>query len=303
MFRKVFFGFITSVGLLFALAASAQMDVQLAKRYADEKGDYPVTDYLVSEKYDGIRGIWNGSELLSRQGNPIHAPAWFIKALPKGVWLDGELWSKHHDFQSVASTVMKDEPIDSQWRQIHYMVFDAPDYKHSFVERSERYTHIVNNLHSPFIKAIKQFSVPDNQTLSDALDTYVKNGSEGLVLHRKAAMFESGRSGNLLKLKPYMDDEATVIGMTEGEGKYKGMLGALVVEMPSGMQFKIGTGFSDKERESPPHIGDVITYKYHGFTDSGIPRFASFMHVRFPVAEKRADKKNGIAELEVSSAP
>jgi len=298
---KVLLGLVVSVGWLFSSFSNAQMDVQLAKRYGDEKGAYPVTDYLVSEKYDGIRGIWTGKELLSRQGKPIHAPAWFIQALPKGVWLDGELWSKHHDFQFVASAVTKDDPVDSQWHKIYYMVFDAPDYKHNFAERSQRYVRIVQTIHAPSVKAIKQFAVPDNQTLSHVLNEYVKKGAEGLVLHRKAAMFQSGRTGNLLKLKPYMDDEATVIGKTPGQGKYKGMLGALIVEMPSGTQFKIGTGFTDEERANPPHIGDVITYQYHGFTKRGIPRFASFMRVRYPTKEQPVTQPSSIKEI--SSVP
>ena len=81
-----------------------------------------------------------------------------------------------------------------------------------------------------------------------------------------------------LKLKPYFDAEAVVIGYIAGKGKYKNMLGALKVRSSDGTEFKIGSGFTDQQRSSPPAIGSTITYKYHGFTKNGLPRFASFLH-------------------------
>lgn len=273
------FKIIVLLCLSFPIMLSAKPDVQLAKHYSDR---IDVRDFLVSEKYDGVRGVWTGSTLLSRTGKPIHAPTWFTEKLPN-IWLDGELFSTRGNFQFVASVVTKNTPIDSEWRQIRYMVFDAPDFERSFLERSQRYTRIVEQLDLPFVIAIKQFTVMDNQILSDTLDDYVASGAEGLILHRKTALFKNGRTDNLLKLKPFMDAEARVVAVTKGEGKYTGMMGALVVEIPSGIRFKIGTGFSDKERMNPPNIGDIITYKYHGYTNKGIPRFASFMRIRYPV--------------------
>ena len=66
----------------------------------------------------------------------------------------------------------------------------------------------------------------------------------------------------------------------KGKGKYTHVLGAMIVEMPSGKQFKIGSGFSDAERQNPPEVGETITYQYRGKTKNGIPRFATFLRVR-----------------------
>jgi DNA ligase-1 len=263
---------------LFPFFTLAQPDVQLANVFSESTH---VDEYLVSEKYDGVRAIWTGQELLTRQGNPIYAPNWFIEKLPN-VWLDGELWSKHNDFQFIQSTVSKNKPVESEWRKIHYMVFDAPDKEKTmaFEDRYKRYTQIINTLGLPYVVAIEQFSVPTNQALQQVLDDYVGKGAEGLILHRKLARFENGRTDNLLKLKPYMDAEAKVIDILNGAGKFDGMMGSIVVEMPSGIRFKIGSGFSDEERRSPPKVGDYVTYKYHGFTERGIPRFASFLRLR-----------------------
>ncbi|MGB3384663.1 MAG: DNA ligase [Marinomonas sp.] len=272
---KAFFVVVFTV-LLFSQASLASPAVQLAKRYLDTGS---VADFLISEKYDGVRGIWTGSELLSRTGKRIHAPSWFTEALPN-VWLDGELWSKRGDFQFIASVTSKESPIDSEWRQLQYLVFDAPDYEHTFLERSRRYRHLVIQLNVPFVVAVEQFTLADNQQLAERLEQYVRRGAEGLMLHRKSAMFSGGRSDNLLKLKPFMDDEATVVGISPGKGKYTNQMGALLVETPAGIRFKIGSGFSDAERANPPSIGAIITYKYHGHTNKGVPRFASFLRVR-----------------------
>ena len=67
-----------------------------------------------------------------------------------------------------------------------------------------------------------------------------------------------------------------------GRGRYAGMLGALLVEMPDGRRFRLGTGFSDAECRRPPPIGATVTYRYYGTTRNGIPRFASFLRVRPP---------------------
>ena len=65
-----------------------------------------------------------------------------------------------------------------------------------------------------------------------------------------------------------------------GKGKYAGKLGALVVETPAGIRFKLGTGFTDAQRANPPKIGSTVTYAYKDTTKNGKPKFASFLRVR-----------------------
>lgn len=262
----------------FNVGAQVNPDVQLASLYSD---DVQLANYLISEKYDGVRAIWTGKALITRQGNPIYAPAWFTDPLPP-VWLDGELWSKRNDFEFIVSTVRKHQPVDREWRSIQYMVFDAPDNNKmmTFAQRYVRYHRIVTELKQPHVKPVLQFSIEDNDKLTALLAHYVSEGAEGLMLHRKQALFESGRTDNLLKLKPHMDAEAIVIEIVNGAGKYEGMMGSVLVEMPSGIRFKIGSGFTDLQRQSPPKIGQTVTYKYHGFTEKGIPRFATFLRYR-----------------------
>jgi len=106
------------------------------------------------------------------------------------------------------------------------------------------------------------------------------------MLHRGSSLYAGKRSGDLLKVKAYQDAEARVIKHIEGKGKYQNMLGALLLEMPDGKRFKIGTGFTDQQRRHPPAIGTIITYQYRGLSRKGVPRFASFLRVRPLETEK-----------------
>ena len=250
--------------------------ILLAKVYAD---DVDVSRYWVSEKYDGVRAFWNGQQLISRGGNVYHAPPWFTAGFPKAK-LDGELWMGRGRFQRLVSTVRKDQPQDHEWRQVTYQVFELPGTEGTFTYRLSKLKTLVQESDSVYLKLVHQFRLKDHQALQQQLDKLVASGAEGLMLHRADARYSSGRSDDLLKLKPHFDAEAKVIQHLPGKGKYTDMLGALLVEIESGLQFRIGTGFSDVQRRNPPPIGAVVTYKYFGKTNSGKPRFASFIRIR-----------------------
>jgi DNA ligase-1 len=74
--------------------------------------------------------------------------------------------------------------------------------------------------------------------------------------------------------------EAKVVAHEPGKGRHKGRLGAVVAELPNGKRFNVGTGFSDKQRETPPAVGSTVTFKYQELTKDGIPRFPVFIGVR-----------------------
>ncbi len=237
-----------------------------------------VSDYWVSEKLDGVRAYWNGEQLLSKQGNPYHAPDWFTADFPHHP-LDGELWIGRGQYEQLVSTVSKMVPIDSEWMTVRYMVFDLPEAKLTFTERIEK-LHSLLTASSPYIKIVKQTRIPNHQTLMVELDRITNLGGEGLMLHHEDALYKAGRSNHLLKVKHYEDAEATVIAHLPGKGKFSGMLGALQVEDDQGRRFRLGSGFTIKERENPPPIGSRVTYKYYGRTSNDLPRFASFLRVR-----------------------
>ncbi len=256
--------------------AATSPKLALAQIYQQNE---PLDQYWVSEKLDGVRAYWDGEKLISRQGNQYHAPAWFTVNLPT-IPLDGELWIKRGSFEQLVSTVRKIEPIDSEWRQVKYMIFDLPTSSKTFTHRlAELKANLIiqNNAH---IQLIQQYKVTDHTELQAKLDHVIKLDGEGLMLHRGDSLYRAGRSSDILKVKTYQDAEAIVIAHLPGKGKYKGMLGSILVEMPDGKRFKIGGGFKDSERKTPPKVGTQITYKYFGLTRKGIPKFASFLRIR-----------------------
>lgn len=238
-----------------------------------------LSQYWVSEKYDGVRAIWNGKQLVSRGGHIYHAPDWFIKDFPKQK-LDGELWISRQSFELLLSTVRDSVPDDKAWRKVKFMVFDMPDSPLVFNNRINCMKRVVLDRRISWLQLVKQWKVETHAELMKQLKSYTMAGAEGLMLHRGASFYKGKRNNDLLKLKHYEDAEAIVIKQLSGKGKYQNMLGALLVRMPSGKEFKLGTGFSDNQRKNPPAIGATVTYQFHGFTKNGIPRFASFLRER-----------------------
>jgi DNA ligase-1 len=239
----------------------------------------PLGDYWVSEKYDGVRGYWNGTRLLTRGGEAIHAPAWFTAGWP-ATPMDGELWAGRGRFTLAVSTVRQQTPNDADWRALRFMVFDLPAHGGVFTERIDAYHALVGALNLPWVQAVPQWRMATHAALQTRMAHTVKAGGEGLMLHRADAPYRGVRSDDLLKVKTHEDAEARVMAHVPGQGKYAGRLGALWVETPEGIRFKLGTGFSDAQRASPPAVGTEITYRYRGLNDSGVPRFASFLRVR-----------------------
>ena len=268
--------------LFVGLAASAQTAappaILLANVYA---GQVDPTAYLVSEKYDGVRAIWDGSALRFRSGRPVPAPAWFIACLPKQP-LDGELWLGRGRFDALSGLVRRDPPDDAGWREVRYMLFELPDAPGSFEERARAIVALVRGAGCPALQAVEQTRVGNRADLKRRLDRTVAQGGEGLMLHLASAPYATGRSDVLLKLKPYLDTEAKVVGHRPGKGKHAGRMGALELQTPAGLRFRLGTGFSDAQRSDPPPIGSLVTYRYRDLTPSGRPRFASFLRVADP---------------------
>ncbi len=251
-------------------------DILLAHIY--QRG-MDVSQYLVSEKLDGVRAIWDGKVLRTRAGNVIAAPVWFTKPFP-ATPLDGELWLARGQFDALSGTVRKEVPIEAEWKNISYNVFELPNATGTFEARARRIEDIVARANVAHLKAVKQFRLKNEAELKLKLKQIVVAGGEGLMLHRADALYVTGRNDALLKLKMLLDAEATVIAHTAGRGKYQGMLGALVVQTPEGVQFKLGTGLSDAERKNPPKIGSVVTYTYRDVNKNGKPKFASILRVR-----------------------
>jgi len=244
----------------------------------DKNSNRDISQYYISEKLDGMRGYWDGKQLLSRQGNKITSPAWFTQAWPD-IPIDGELWISRNNFQALMSCVRK-KIAGECWKKVTFMMFDLPKNNNRFTIRVKQMQNISRQANSPYLKVIKQFRVANLTDLDNKLEQIIDKKGEGLMLHLASAYYHVGRTANLLKLKKNQDAEATVIEHIKGKGKYQQLLGSLKVKTNSGIIFKIGSGFTDLERANPPAIGTTITYKYNGLTKAGKPRFARYWRMR-----------------------
>jgi DNA ligase-1 len=259
--------------------------------------------YLISEKYDGVRAVWDGQALRTRSGLPIAAPGWFTQRLP-AVALDGELWAGRGRFEALSGAVRRSVPREAEWQHIRYLAFDLPGVAGSFSARYERLASLGQEVDAPHFQAVEQRRVADRAELQRWLDAVVAEGGEGLMLHRADAPYITGRSAVLQKLKPEHDAEAVVLAALPGRGRHAGRMGALRVQTPAGRQFLLGTGFSDAERDAPPPPGSVVSYRHRGYTDSGLPRFASFLRVREPApGAGAADQSRSAGVSQRGSAP
>ncbi|MDP2419397.1 MAG: DNA ligase [Hydrogenophaga sp.] len=248
----------------------------------------PLQAYWLSEKYDGLRGFWDGQRLLTRGGQVVQAPSWFTAGWPTAP-MDGELWVGRGQFEQALSTVRQQTPDDTAWRSIRFMVFDLPGHGGPFSERIAAYQHVVQQLAQPWVQAVEQEKVHSHADLMARLDRMVLDGGEGLMLHRDDALYRALRSDDLLKVKTHEDAEARVVGQVPGQGKYVGLMGALLVQTADGRQFRLGTGFTDAQRQNSPAVGAWVTYRFRGLHASGLPRFASFLRVRTDMNSASAD--------------
>ena len=247
-----------------------EINLMLLKTYKDQN----ITGWVMSEKLDGIRAYWNGKNLLTRSGNIIYAPKWFTKDYPP-FEIDGELWTKHKDFEHIIS-IVRDRTPSKEWKQIRHYIFEVPNAKGGLFERLNRVKKYENGI----IKTIPQIPIRDKNHLKQFLTDIELKGGEGVVVRDPKALYIAKRTNKVLKVKTFLDRECRITAYNEGHGKFKGLLGSVTCILDNNITFKIGSGFTLDERKNPPPIGSLITFKYKEFTKYGKPRFPVFLRVR-----------------------
>jgi len=267
--------------LLVSWPAAAAPDLLLA---AVAPADVDPAGYWVSEKLDGVRAYWDGRTLRLRGGGEVRAPAWFTAGLPD-VALDGELWLGRGTFDELSGIVRRQSPDDRDWRRVRYMVFELPGGAGDFGARLARLRDLIAAAGVPWLCLVEQRQLEDRAALASWLKAVVDGGGEGLMLHRADAAYLTGRSEVLLKLKPWHDAEAIVIGYAPGKGRHAGRVGSLLVRDAAGRRFRLGSGLSDGQRAQPPAIGSEVSYRYRELTPGGLPRFPVFWRVRRPAPQ------------------
>lgn len=240
--------------------------------------DINLIGFWISEKLDGVRAYWDGKQFISRLGNRFYAPAWFVEGLPSFP-LDGELWGGRKKFQRTVG-IVKRQDENELWKELTFVVFDAPSHDAGFEDRLAHAKTILDVGTCKYVRVLEQERCVDHEHLKRELARVEALGGEGLMMRKPGSRYEIGRSTTLYKVKTFHDDEAVVVGYAPGQGRHKGRTGALILEMPNGTRFNAGTGLSDAERDAPPPIGSLVTYRCQELSDGGVPRFPSYVGVR-----------------------
>lgn len=200
--------------------------------------DQDVAGWLVSEKLDGVFARWSNGVLFNKEWRILTAPASLTAGQPDG---EGEIW--HPSGLERVQGCLSWSADDSRWHGVRF---------------------------------IPHASIPA-KAVSGAIDAYAmldeihERGGEGIVL-------KNPKTGEMLKLKPSPDAEATVLGYTRGKGRNPG-IGSLVVEWGE-VTFCLSVGLSNQDRLNPPPVGSRITFAYDCKTRYAKPRNARFMRVR-----------------------
>jgi DNA ligase-1 len=163
-------------------------------------------------------------------------------------------------FQATMS-VVRSQGMSDAWKKVRYLVFDAPSHPGAFEDRLDAVKQLVKG--APYAKAIRHYRCKGEGHMVNELEVIESRGGEGLMLRAPESEYEGRRSRTLLKVKTFHDSEARIVSYY---------------------------GLTDAERKHPPRVGSVITFRYQELSDSGTPRFASFVRVRKSPA--RASRRN-----------
>jgi len=243
----------------------------------------PPINWWASEKWDGIRALWDGEKMISRGsgvGKPkvyTYIPEWFKRSLPPSIPLDGEIWIGRGLFQKTSrlSTLKpgksySQEQIDNIWTGLEdppviFKVFDIPNDSRHFEERMKLLQTIVKDQKDCWkkieypgkkmfpIQFTEQVKIKSMEQLVSLYKKLTSEGAEGIMLRAPGSPYETKRSKYMLKYKIKEDAECIVRDYTLGEGRLKGLLGSLKCEIiqdskASGIFTQIGTGFTDSQR-------------------------------------------------------
>lgn len=260
----------------------------------------PPVGWWASEKWDGIRAIWDGEKFVSRgSGRSFpkvfsYVPEKFTKCLPSNIALDGEIWISRNNFGKVSAIsnlipggkYSKDE-IDKIWEPVIYKIFDIPSMTDKpFSDRHKTIVELISKIKKKYpsaqIEFTEQIKIESDEHLASVYRELTSKGAEGIILKDPTSFYEPKRSKFMLKYKIHNDAEGIVIGHQEGTGRLKGTLGSLEIEVldnkgnSTGIITFVGTGFTDIERTLDKNNkyfipkGTVINFRYMELTKDAV---------------------------------
>lgn len=249
-----------------------------------------INNWIITEKLDGVRGIYKDGHFYSRNDNEFYVPKEFYSELlliPElnGNILDGELWINRKKFDKLVGLVKKDFKTIDEFMEVKFMVFDIPTLNMKYIDRIKYLENILVNL--KYTKFVPYTILKNKNDIPNILNDIENIKGEGLILRDPNSFYENKRSKYMLKIKSSYTDEAIFIGYEiSKKGKYKDLISSYKLEWinPNNdkINFNVGSGFNEIQRQlnNIPKIGSLITFKYSELTKSGVPRHPIFLSIR-----------------------
>lgn len=275
----------------------------LANKYFEHPAAVEGKHFYLTEKLDGIRCLAIVREdevrLFSRQGQPIEGLTEIEDDLAsvymnaKECVLDGELLVSDRDgipskeqYKRTTMIVRKDGPKAG----ITYNVFDVLDigaFEHRHCEtpyyqrRQKLESYVQGCEHVKPLPIL--YHGNDTEMITRHMNVQRGLRHEGVMINLAMEPYQFTRTNALLKVKVMQDCDLEIIGVQEGQGRFAGTLGALIVDY-KGTHVGVGSGLSDEIRamvwqDPAKFIGRVATIQYFEETNDADGKLS----IRFPV--------------------
>jgi DNA ligase-1 len=256
----------------------------------NKKGKSIIFPCYVQPKLDGIRGLYSNGIVFSRTGkifnNFDHIISDIEKNFPPELILDGELYTKDFNFETLSGLVRRkyvtDEDMD-MITKIKLVVYDCIT-KDTFDNRFKYLEKLFKKIKSKNVVLLETEVCKTENDVFRFHEKYTKKGYEGVMLRNMNGTYDPKRSINLQKLKTFHDDEFKIVDFEEGTKKEKGLI-MFICETKKGGRFAVRPLGSYEERREMfengnDYIGKMYTVRYQELTKNGIPRFGVGVGVR-----------------------
>ena len=245
----------------------------------------------------------------------------FFQQLPLMVPFHGELCTEDDDLRCVKETARLKIPRPRKWNKLKIMVFAIKPYSTFFkideymetypLEELTREPFYANKRYTETLTEAKKLAEPNDcfdfiehhkinskQQALEAINIFDLENWEGLVFFDLNSRYSNTRAKDVLKYKPDYEDEATIIGFTDGKNRHLGAMGGIEVEFTwdekvinihggkpefvgRTINMVIGGGFTDIERdwgvvENKFIKGQKIPFSFKLISADGVPQHCNY---------------------------
>lgn len=273
------------------------------------------SDSLKEDMIECPDGVYIGEALIYREGKPLDRKTGngmitsFIKREATLESLQEKIYqetSRKKSDKLQSELKMKEFEFEQTDKALHFVIWDSltlQEFEEGLSTRpytqrqgeAIRVCFLTSRLKP--VPSFRVYSIKEAQALAD---DYILEGGEGAIIKKLDAVWKDGTSKDLVKIKAVLDADLVCVDVEEGSGKYKGKVGALVLETSCGrLRVKVGTGLNDLDRAKPfdYYIGKVIEIQYNEFIKSKSKSTDSLFLPRF--VEVREDKNTATSYEEI----